>query len=393
MIGWLDCSAGASGDMLLGALVDAGVPLATLQAAVDAVGVEPVVLRAEPVTRGGLGATQVSVDAPHTDTTRTWAEIRSRLAGAALDDEVRRRALDTFGRLAGAEAAAHRVPPDEVHFHEVGALDAIADVVGVCAGLHALRLTGLSAGRVTLGAGTAEGAHGRLAVPAPAVLAVLSAAGAPVWGGPAPYEMCTPTGAALLAAHVGHWESLPPMTVDRVGSGAGSRELTELPNLVRLVLGEPAAPVGVEEAVVLEANVDDLDPRLWPGVLAALLAAGAADAWLSPILMKKGRPAHTLHVLCRPGEADALREVVFAQTTTIGVRQTPVAKHALDRTASTVDVDGHAVAIKISSLAGRVVNVSVEYDDAAAVATALGEPVKAVLARATTAALARSRSG
>lgn len=394
MIGWLDCAAGASGDMLLGALVDAGVPLATLQEAVDAVGgLEPIRFRAEPVIRAGLAATLVIVEAPASEVGRTWADVRGRLERAALDEEVRGRALDTFARLATAEAHVHRVPADDVHFHEVGALDAIADIVGVCAGLHALGLTGLSAGRITLGAGTVTTAHGRIPVPAPAVLALLSTAGAPVSAGPAPYEMCTPTGAALLATHVDRWQSMPPMTVSRVGSGAGSRDIDGLPNIIRLVLGEPANGRGNESAaVVLEANIDDLDPRVWPAVLSRLFEAGAADAWLSPILMKKGRPAHTLHVLCAESQVAAVRHAVFAETPTIGVRQSPVDKYALDREVRTVDVAGHCVRIKLATLDGRVVNVSLEYDDVAAAAQALGQPVKVVLARATAAAQAVAAS-
>ena len=394
MIGWLDCAAGASGDMLLGALVDAGVPLATLQEAVDAVGgLEPIRFRAEPVIRAGLAATLVIVEAPASEVGRTWADVRGRLEQAALDEEVRGRALDTFARLATAEAQVHRVPADDVHFHEVGALDAIADIVGVCAGLHALGLTGLSAGQITLGAGTVASAHGRIPVPAPAVLALLSTAGAPVSAGPAPYEMCTPTGAALLATHVDRWQSMPPMTVSRVGSGAGSRDIDGMPNIIRLVLGEPANGRGNESAaVVLEANIDDLDPRVWPAVLSRLFEAGAADAWLSPILMKKGRPAHTLHVLCAESQVAAVRHAVFAETPTIGVRQSTVDKYALDREVRTVDVAGHCVRIKLATLDGRVVNVSLEYDDVAAAAQALGQPVKVVLARATAAAQAVAAS-
>jgi len=383
VIGWLDCTAGASGDMLLGALVDAGAPLDVLQAAVDAVGVEPVRLRAEPVLRAGLGATRVHVEVADTTSGRTWADIRELLGAAALAEPVRALALDVFGRLAQAEAQVHRVPADEVHFHEVGALDAVADVVGVAAGLHTLGLTGLHAGPVSLGSGSTRGAHGALPVPVPAVLALL--AGAPVQGGAVPHEMCTPTGAALLAATVTTWGDLPPMTLSRVGTGAGGRDPVETANVLRLVLGEPRdSPSG--EALVLEANVDDLDPRLWPGVLDALLGAGADDAWLTPVLMKKGRPAHVLAVLCRQGQAEVLRDVVFRQTSTLGLRETRVAKRALERAELVVDVDGQPVRVKTGLLAGEVVNVQPEWTDVAAAAAVLGRPAKQVLAAAAAAA-------
>ncbi|HEV7726142.1 MAG TPA: nickel pincer cofactor biosynthesis protein LarC [Modestobacter sp.] len=383
-IGWLDLAAGASGDMLLGALVDVGVPLDVLGAAVAALPVEPVMLTAEAVTRHGLGATRVHVHAPPSDVHRTWSDVRALLAAAALPAPVRDGALAVFERLAVAEGRVHRVPAEDVHFHEVGALDALADVVGVMAGLEHLALDRLTASPVALGSGSARGAHGVVPVPGPAVLELL--AGVPVLAGPVPAEACTPTGAALLAARVQEWTTLPPMRVLRVGSGAGGRDPVQLPNLVRLVLGEPVVPAGAADSLLLETNVDDLDPRLWPGVLTELLAAGAADAWLTPILMKKGRPAHTLSVLCSAPAADAVQAVVFAATSTIGLRAQPVRKVALDRGQDTVDVLGGRVGVKVARSAGEVVNVSVEFDDVAALAGALGLPVKEVLRAATSAA-------
>jgi uncharacterized protein (TIGR00299 family) protein len=381
-IGWLDLSAGGSGDMLLGALVDAGVPLEVLARAVAVLPVEPVRLTAEPVTRHGLGATRVHVLAPDSQHHRTWADVRALLTDAPLPPAVRNGALDVFARLAEAEGRVHRVAPDDVHFHEVGALDALADVVGVVAGFEHLRLASLSASPVALGSGSARGAHGVVPVPGPAVLELLR--GVPVLAGPVPAETCTPTGAALLAARVQEWTALPPMRVQRVGSGAGGRDPAELPNLVRLVLGDPVAQPS--DGVLVETNVDDLDPRLWPGVLGELLAAGAADAWLTPILMKKGRPAHTLSVLCPPGALPAVQGVVVGSTSTIGMRVQPVRKMALDRVQDTVEVLGGRIGVKVSSAAGRVVNVSVEFEDVAALARATGLPAKEVLRAATAAA-------
>jgi uncharacterized protein (TIGR00299 family) protein len=365
VIGWLDCSAGVSGDMLLGALVDAGVPLDVMSTAVDALDLG-IRLTADQVERGGIGATYVDVISHDDQVSRSWREVREIVSG---------RALDVFERLAVAEAAIHRVPVEDVHFHEVGAHDALADIVGVVAGFEHLGLAALHSSTVSLGSGTTRGAHGPLPVPAPAVLALL--AGAPVAAGAAPYEMTTPTGAALLATLVTDWGALPPMRPAATGYGAGTRDPEEVANVVRLVLGEPLA--ADEAAVLLETNVDDLDPRLWPHVLEQLLAAGASDAWLTPILMKKGRPAHTLSVLCGAGDAERLRSTVFRETSTIGLRQTTVDKHALDRTESTVLVEGHAIRVKTAWLDGRPVNSNPEWADVAAAAAALGWPAKRVL--------------
>ena len=390
-LAWFGCEAGASGDMFLGALVDAGAPLEVMQSAVDAVGVEHVALRAREVTRAGLAAIQVEVRAPRSDVVRTWGNIRGLLETADLDDAVRARALDVFARLARAEAAAHRVSPEQVHFHEVGALDAIADVVGSCAGLHALGVQRADASAVAVGSGMVRSEHGLLPVPAPAVLSLLAEADAPIHAGPVAGEMCTPTGAALLSATVTRWGGLPPMRVRASGSGAGVRDHDEVPNVLRLVLGEPAELEAddhgrADQEIVLESNVDDLDPRLWPAVLAALFKAGASDAWLTPILMKKGRPAHTLSVLTTPEHADAVRRVVFTESSTIGLREHPVAKRALVREMRTVTVDGIDIAVKVALVDGEVANVAPEYDDVAAAAARLGRPVKAVLAAAVAAA-------
>jgi uncharacterized protein (TIGR00299 family) protein len=392
-LAWFGCDAGASGDMFLGALVDAGAPLAAMQAAVDAVDVEPIELRAREVTRAGLAAVQVEVRAPRSDVVRTWGNIRGLLESADLHDAVRSRALDVFARLARAEATAHRVSPERVHFHEVGALDAIADVVGSCAGLHALGVDRAEASPVAVGSGMVRSEHGLLPVPAPAVLSVLAEADAPIHAGPVAREMCTPTGAALLASTVSRWGGLPPMRVHTSGCGAGTRDHDEIPNVLRIVLGVPAEEAtddaALDQALVLESNVDDLDPRLWPAVLAALFDAGASDAWLTPILMKKGRPAHTLSVLTTPQNADAVRRVVFTESSTIGMREHRVGKRALVREMRTVTVDGVDITVKVALLDGEVANVTPEYDDVAAAADRLSRPVKAVLAAAIAAAHAQ----
>lgn len=379
---WVDASSGASGDMLLGALLGAGVPLEVLQRAVDAVSPEPVALRAETVRRGALAATRCHVEVADSAAHRTWTDVRLLLARADLDEPVRDLATRAFTRLAEAEARVHGTAVDDVHFHEVGALDAIADVVGVAAGFVHLAADEVVVGPVAVGSGTVETAHGTLPVPPPAVAELLR--GVPSYAGPvgAPAtELCTPTGAALLTAVATGHGPQPAMSVAEIGVGAGGRDPEGHANVLRLMVGEPTGP-GSGRPLVVETNVDDLDPRLWPQVVARLLAAGASDAWLTPIVMKKGRPAHTLHVLTSPENAAAVRLTVFRETTAIGVREHEVGKHALDREMVAVEVDGEPVAVKLARHEGVVLNAMPEFDDVVRAADALGRPVKAVLADA-----------
>jgi uncharacterized protein (TIGR00299 family) protein len=384
VIGWLDCSSGVAGDMLLAALVDAGAPVAVMQQAVDTIAPEPVPLRVEEVRRGGLRATKVHVDATESTTRRTWAQIRELLADGRLSPDVGQRARGAFERLATAEARVHGGNPDDVHFHEVGALDAIADIVGAAAGLTALNLAELQVSPVALGSGTVSTAHGLLPVPPPAVVELLK--GAPSFGGAADVELTTPTGAALVTEFATSWGAQPPMAVHRQGVGAGGRDLAGRPNVVRLIVGESLEPQPA--TLLLEANVDDIDPRLWPPILSRLLEAGASDAWLAPIVMKKGRLAHTLSVLVDVPAAAAVRRAMFIETTTIGLRETVIDKRALDRAERSVVVGGHRVRIKTATLDGVLVNAQPEYDDVIAAATAAGRPVKAVLADSVAAARA-----
>jgi pyridinium-3,5-bisthiocarboxylic acid mononucleotide nickel chelatase len=389
---WVDASSGASGDMLLGALVGAGVPLEVLQTAVDAIAPEPVVLRAEQVRRGALAATRVHVEVEDSVHHRTWRDVRALLAAADLTDGVRATALAAFERLAVAEARVHGTDPEEVHFHEVGALDAIADVVGAAAGFEHLghRDRAVVVSPVAVGSGSVRSAHGTLPVPPPAVAELLR--GVPSYAGPPgspAMELCTPTGAALLTTVATGWGPQPPLVTSAIGVGAGGRDPEGHANVLRLLVGETAPrdahPHGTDDPLLLETNVDDLDPRVWPAVIAALLAAGASDAWLTPILMKKGRPAHTLSVLVAGDRAEAVRAVVFRETSAIGLREQPVTKHALDREIVSVEVDGQPVAVKLARHGGVVVNAQPEYDDVARAAAALGRPVAEVLADASAA--------
>jgi uncharacterized protein (TIGR00299 family) protein len=388
---WVDASAGVAGDMLLGALLDAGASLDAVQRAVDAVVAGSVSVEAHPVTRAGMRATKADVrmlveDPPHRD----WRTIRRMLADADLDDRVRTDATRVFAALADAEARAHGIDAADVHFHEVGALDSIADVVGVCAALADLGADSVSGSEVAVGSGTVRMAHGRIAVPGPAVVE-LSRGWRVRSGGEG--ELTTPTGMALVTTLGTTCEDLPSMTVEGSGTGAGTRDVPGRPNVTRVFVGEraDAASTATSEgtpATVLEANVDDLDPRLWPGVLAALIAAGAQDAWLVPIQMKKGRPAHTLHVLCAPDAAPRLRDAVLAQTSTIGVRQASTTKFMLPRTWVDVLVDGHRVPVKVGHANGVVTQATPEFDAVAEVARTTGRSELDVLGAAQAAAAA-----
>jgi uncharacterized protein (TIGR00299 family) protein len=396
-VAWVDASSGASGDMLLGALLGAGVPVGVLAEAVEKVVPGQVTLTGSPVTRGGFAATRCEVAVVDRVPERTWRDVEQLIGEAGLHEDVRSLAHDVFARLAEAEGRVHGVPATAVHFHEVGALDAIADVVGVCAGVVHLGLRTLVVSPVAVGGGSVASEHGRLPVPAPAVVELLR--GLPSYGGPVDSELCTPTGAALLVTLADAWGPQPAMSVTDVGIGAGARDPEGHANVLRMLVGRAQVSTGStgggspgqSSALLLETNVDDLDPRIWPVVIAALLDAGASDAWLTPIVMKKGRPAHTLSVLVGAEQAEAARREVYRQTSTIGLREQRVGKHALDRELAAVSVDGHRVSVKIARLGGEVVNVQPEFDDVADAARALGRPVKDVLAQAS--ALAREVSG
>jgi uncharacterized protein (TIGR00299 family) protein len=377
---WIDASAGASGDMLLGALVGAGVPVATLQAAVDAIAPEPVALGVEQVTRNGFAAIRCHVEVADESHHRTWGDIKVLLARAELDGQVRDLALKVFERLAVAEATVHGCDPLDVSFHEVGALDAIADVVGACAGFVHLGSSAVVVSPIAVGSGSIEGAHGTMPVPPPAVAWLLR--GVPTQAGPGASESCTPTGAALLTTLATSWGPQPAMTTEVIGVGAGGRDPESHANVLRMFVGAASGAGPELPPLLIETNVDDLDPRVWPAVIAALLDAGASDAWLTPILMKKGRPAHTLSVLASSERAPAVRSAIFRHTSTIGLREQPLGKHALEREMVQVEVDGQPIAVKLAREDGVLVNAQPEYDDVARAALALGRPVNEVLADA-----------
>ena len=297
------------------------------------------------VQRGAMWANKAQVDVQESTTHRGLADVVNVIGSARLDPDISRHAISVFSRLAAAEAAVHGITVDEVHFHEVGALDAIVDIVGVCAGFVSLDLDIVYCSPVAVGSGTVHTDHGEMSVPPPAVAMLLR--GKPTYAGPAETELCTPTGAALLTHWVTAWGPQPTMTVDTIGTGAGEQNFAAHANVVRLLLGTPHEKTQ-SQALVYETNIDDLDPRLWPAVMERLLDAGASDAWLTPILMKKGRPAYTLSVLLPVERATDVRKVIYAETSAIGVRERVVGKHALDREIREVVVDGQTIRVKLA---------------------------------------------
>jgi len=378
-VGWVDAGSGVSGDMLLGALADLGT--LDVAAVAQSLGVEA---SATAGSRGGLRGVSVTVGAGGDQPHRRLGDLVELIDRAPLDTAVRERSMAILRRLAVAEGRVHGVAPDTVEFHEVGAVDTIVDVVGACQGFAALGLARLHVSPIALGGGRAQTMHGVVPVPVPAVLELLAGSDLVGHGGPVDVELATPTGVAILAELADASGPMPPLNVTATGIGLGGRDLAEQPNVLRIVVGHEAAADG--DWLLLEANVDDLDPRLWPAVLTRLLDAGAGDAWLTPIVMKKGRAAHTVSVLVAPDLADAAARVLFTESSTIGVRTTRVGKRALDREWIAVQVGGLDVHVKIARLDGRVVNAVPEYDDVATAAATLGRPVKVVLAEAAAAA-------
>lgn len=393
---WIDASAGIAGDMLLAALLDAGASLPAVQDAVDALLPGTIEITATPTHRAGLAATAVHVrllvpDQPH----RPWSRIRDLLRDAPLPGRVRDRALAAFTALATAEATVHGVTVDDVHFHEVGGWDSIADVVGVAAAVEALGVDEFATGELALGSGLVLTQHGTLPVPVPAVVELCR--GRPVLAG-GDGELATPTGVALLTTLAPRSGPLPAMTLERTGTGAGTRDRPDRPNVVRVLLGtrpastaEDALPRDdglTDTQILVETTVDDLDPRIWPTVIDDLLTAGATDAWLTPVLMKKGRPGHLLSALTTPALAAVVRRLVLERTSTLGVRQTVVRREVLDRAWTDVTVHGGRVAVKIGHRAGTVVHVTPEFEDAARLAEETGRSLRDVL----TAALAAAES-
>jgi uncharacterized protein (TIGR00299 family) protein len=378
-IAYLDCVGGLAGDMLLGALLDAGASLPLLQAVPARLGLSGVGIAAERVERQGIGAVHVRVDTSHDRASRAYREIRELVEAADLAARVRSSALDAFARLADAEGRIHGVPAEDVHFHELGSLDTLIDVVGAFVLMDDLGVERVACSPLPYARGLTRAAHGVLPLPAPATLALLR--GAPLVGVAAETELVTPTGAAIASVAVTRWGALPPLLMETVGYGAGTADLPDRPNVVRIVVGaEAARPTG--EVVLLETNLDDLSPELVPDALERCFAAGALDVWSVPAQMKKGRPGIVLAALARPGHEAAVAKALFEETSALGVRVARVDRYELDRQERVVQVAGSSVRIKVGVLDGMVVNLAPEHDDCAAVAKRTGRTVKSIWAEA-----------
>lgn len=378
-VAWFHCFAGIAGDMALGSLVDAGADLDEVRMLLERLPLSGWKLEAEPTLRGGIAATSITVRAVEDGVVRTYAHISGLVDEARLPDRVRDRAQAAFAALAQAEGRLHRRPPEQVHFHEVGGIDAIVDIVGVCAALEVLGVDDVFSSPIATGTGMVRSAHGVLPNPAPAVVELLQ--GAPTYGRDVGVELTTPTGAALLAATASGYGPLPPMTIVATGFGAGERELDDLPNVTQVVVGVGTELGGVADAgqpvVHLEVNVDDATGEVLAHTVAALLDAGGHDAWITPIIMKKGRPAYTVSVLADPALAQQLARVLVAETGSLGVRGQRMERWPSARIAAEVEVEGLPVRVKVS--AGRV---KIEHDDAARAARRTGLPLREVLSRA-----------
>jgi hypothetical protein len=382
-IAYFDCFSGIAGDMVLGALVDAGVALETIGAPLEKLPIEPFQLEAVRVERHGIAATSVRVRSAESGVVRTYASVRALIDDAPIPPRAKNMALDIILRLAEAEASVHGREVAHVPFHELGAVDTIVDVVGAAIGLDSLGVERVYASAVATGMGMMRTDHGLLPIPGPAVVELLK--GVPIYSRGIPSELVTPTGAAILAATAISFGDMPAMKVERVGYGAGTREL-DIPNVVRMLIGrsvEDETAFGPVPAVVLEANIDDMNPEIYEYVLERLFGAGAQDAWVTPITMKHGRPAVTLHVLCAAGEEERCRDVIFTETTTLGLRRRPVEKWTLPREIISVELDGGSVRVKVArNAAGTVTGVAPEYADCASLARETGRPLKQVFSEA-----------
>jgi uncharacterized protein (TIGR00299 family) protein len=389
-IAYFDCFSGISGDMTLGALVDAGCDLAEMEIQLRRLPVSGWKLSSEKVVRRGFRATQVKVESSDPQRHRSLSDILHLIERAGLPLTIAVRASCIFRRLGEAEALVHGVAIEKVHFHEVGAVDAIVDIVGAAAGFEQLGVEEFFCSALNVGGGRVDTQHGNLPVPAPATAELLR--GAPTYSNGIQRELVTPTGAAIVATMASAFGPQPEMTVAAIGLGAGSAELAEQPNVLRLFVGETLArgadatlnDVTLDEnIIVLEANLDDMSPQVYSYFAERALEAGALDVFSIPVQMKKNRPGQLVTVLCKPADREKLSGMLFRETTTLGVRQSNVKRRTLERESIAVETSLGSIRMKIARLNGQILNVAPEYEDCKRVATERGVPLKQVLAEAT----------
>jgi len=385
---YFDCFAGASGDMLLAALLDAGAALETVKRELTCLPLTGYELKLNRVLKKGISAMDLTVmitekQQPH----RHYRQIAAMLETSALSPQVKSMSLAVFRRLAEAEGKIHGKAPADVHFHEVGAVDSIVDIVGIAAALCSLGAEKICSSPLHCGTGFVHCAHGELPIPAPATLELLS--GVPVYSRGIEAELLTPTGAAVLST-LAKFGPLPSMTIIKSGYGAGKKELS-IANLLRVIVGKTAAPATGYlrvETVILEANIDDMNPEFYSYISEKLFAAGALDVTLIPVQMKKGRPGTMLSVLARQEQEEALLDIIFIETTTLGIRRYSAEKLMLPRHLITVETTYGLVRVKIAESSNRIINAAPEYQDCLQLAKATGAPLKKIYAAAMAAALA-----
>jgi uncharacterized protein (TIGR00299 family) protein len=383
-IAYFDCFSGISGDMVLGALVHAGCPVASLEAELRRLPLTGWKISAAKVRRGAVMATRMEVETTEHHHHRSLGAILQLIDQASLAPRAADRARRIFCRLGEAEARVHDVPIENVHFHEVGAVDAIVDIVGACIGFELLGVEKFSCSALNLGEGRVETQHGTLPVPAPATAELLR--GAPAYSTGIQRELVTPTGAAIASTLASAFGALPPMTVAAIGYGAGAAELPGQPNVLRLFVGESAAQGAGEPwddaIVVLEANLDDMNPQIYGYFVERALQAGALDVFATAVQMKKNRPGQLVTLLCEPAAVERLTDLIFRETTTIGVRSYTARRRTLQRESIPVETPLGRIRMKVSRLNGHVLNVAPEYEDCQRVAAEHGVPLKQVLAEA-----------
>jgi pyridinium-3,5-bisthiocarboxylic acid mononucleotide nickel chelatase len=379
-LAYFDCFSGISGDMTLGALIDAGCDVARLRSELQSLQVPGWEISAEKVWKNGMAATYAKVKTEDQKKHRSLTDILEILKKSELVPQVRDRASSIFQRLGEAEARVHNVPLEKIHFHEVGAVDAIVDIVGACIGFHALGIDKFACSPLNVGGGTAKMAHGVLPVPAPATANLLQ--GKPTYSNGVQRELVTPTGAAIVATLCDSFGPQPPMTVSAIGYGAGAADLEGQPNVLRIMIGESTekAVAGYDEEIsVIEANLDDMNPQIYGYFLERALSAGALDVYTTPVQMKKNRPGTLLTVLCKPQDANALTSLIFAETTTFGVRTTTAQRRILPREHVSVSTKFGDVRIKLSRVNGRILHVSPEFDDCRKLAVEKNVPLQQVI--------------